>query len=224
MGIFSRMGDIINANINALLDSAEDPEKMIRLIIQEMEDTLVEVRTSSARVLADRKATARRLATVAEAAADWERKAKLAIEKGREDLARAALQERRLLEEDIARVNTELEVTDEQISQLNDEIGQLQSKLNDAKAKQKSMLMRAQTVNSRVKVKQQVHRTALDDAFSKFERFERRLDNAESELDAMDIGRSNETDLASEIEALEQDEWLDKELERLKEDVGKTAQ
>lgn len=224
MGIFSRMGDIINANINALLDSAEDPEKMIRLIIQEMEDTLVEVRTSSARVLADRKATARRLATVAEAAADWERKAKLAIEKGREDLARAALQERRLLEEDIARVNTELEVTDEQISQLNDEIGQLQSKLNDAKAKQKSMLMRAQTVNSRVKVKQQVHRSALDDAFSKFERFERRLDNAESELDAMDIGRSNVTDLASEIEALEQDEWLDKELERLKQDVGKTAQ
>jgi len=169
MGIFSRMSDIINSNINALLDSAEDPEKMIRLIIQEMEDTLVEVRSSSARVLADRKTAARKHAQVEAEAASWEEKAKLAISKGREDLARAALQEKRAIEQDLEAVASELDAADEHIAQLNDEVNQLQQKLSDAKAKQKAMLMRSQTVQSRMAVKRQVHRSELDDAFNKFE-------------------------------------------------------
>jgi phage shock protein A len=216
MGIFSRMSDIINSNINSLLDSAEDPEKMIRLIIQEMEDTLVEVRSSSARVLADRKTAARRYAQVEQEAQTWEDKAKLAISKGREDLARAALQERRAIEEELAGVEHELMATDEHIAQLNEEVTQLQSKLDDAKAKQKAMLMRSKTVESRIKVKRQVQRGELDDAFNKFERFERRMDNLEGELDAMDMGRDISSGLAAEIDALHQDEWLSDELERLK--------
>lgn len=215
MGIFSRMTDIINSNLNALLDSAEDPEKMIRLIIQEMEDTLVEVRSSSARVLADRKTAARRFAAVEQEAQDWEEKAKLAISKGREDLARAALQERRAVEEELEAVKGELDATDEHIAQLNEEVTQLQAKLDDAKAKQKAILMRSKTVESRMKVKRQVHRSELDDAFTKFERFERRMDNIEGELEAMDLGR-NAPDLAAEIDALQEDEWLSDELERLK--------
>lgn len=223
MGIFSRMSDIINSNINALLDSAEDPEKMIRLIIQEMEDTLVEVRSSSARVLADRKTAARKHAQVQSEVANWESKAKLAISKGREDLARAALQEKRAIEEALATVELELSSTDDHITQLNEEIGQLQAKLSDAKAKQKAILMRSQTVESRLAVKRQVHRSELDDAFTKFERFERRMDNIEGELEAMEMGRDGKG-LAAEIDALEEDEWVTDELERLKASMSEDPQ
>ncbi len=218
MGIFSRMSDIINSNINALLDSAEDPEKMIRLIIQEMEDTLVEVRSSSARVLADRKTAERKRGQIALEAAGWEEKAKLAISKGREDLARAALQEKRIIEQELEAVGTELTATDDHIDQLNEEISQLQQKLSDAKAKQKALLMRSKTVESRMAVKRQVNRSELDQAFNKFDKFERRMDNLEGELEAMDLGR--EGGLAAEIEALQQDEWLSEELDRLRESMA----
>ncbi len=218
MGIFSRMSDIINSNINALLDSAEDPEKMIRLIIQEMEDTLVEVRSSSARVLADRKTAERKRGQIALEAAGWEEKAKLAISKGREDLARAALQEKRIIEQELEAVGAELTATDDHIDQLNEEISQLQQKLSDAKAKQKALLMRSKTVESRMAVKRQVNRSELDQAFNKFDKFERRMDNLEGELEAMDLGR--EGGLAAEIEALQQDEWLSEELDRLRESMA----
>lgn len=224
MGIFSRMSDIINSNLNALLDQAEDPDKMIRMIIQEMEDTLVEVRSSSARVLADRKAAARRVEQLESEAQSWENKAKLAISKGREDLARAALQEKREIQEELDAVGTELSATDAHIESLNDEIAKLQNKLNDAKAKKKALLMRSQTVESRIKVKRQVHREALDEAFGKFEHFERRMDNLESQLEVMDMGRDVAPSLAAEINALEQDEKINAELERLKAEVDGKSQ
>ena len=219
MGIFSRMSDIINSNINALLDQAEDPEKMIRLIIQEMEDTLVEVRSSSARVLADRKAATRRQEQLDAEARAWEDKARLAIAKGREDLARAALQEKREVEAERDAVAMELAATDEHIGQLNDEIAKLQNKLNDAKAKKKALVMRSQTVESRIKVKRQVNREALDDAFGRFEHFERRMDNLESQLDVMDLGKDVAPSLAAEIDALAQDEKINAELDRLRSEV-----
>lgn len=220
MGIFSRLTDIINSNINALLDSAEDPQKMIRLIIQEMEDTLVEVRSSSARVLADRKAAARRLEQIKAEAETWEQKAKLAISKSREDLARAALQEKHAIEEEVALVEAELKALDEHIAHLGEEVSQLQQKLDDAKAKQKAMIMRSQTVESRIKVKRQMHREALDTAFTRFEQFERRMDNLEGQLESMDMGREVPPDLAAQIDALEEDERINEELQRLKSELG----
>lgn len=219
MGIFSRMTDIINSNLSALLDKAEDPEKMIRLIIQEMEDTLVEVRSSSARVIADRKAAARRLAAVRSEVDGWEQKARLALAKGREDLARAALQEKHLLADELAAVEAELSATDEHIEQLNEEIGQLQQKLGDARARQKAMLMRSQTVESRIRVKRQIQREALDDAFRRFEHFERRMDNLEGQLESMDLGREAPADLAAAIDALVEDERITDEIERLRRDL-----
>jgi len=149
MGIFSRISDIVNSNLNALCDSAEDPEKMIRLIIQEMEDTLVEVRSASARVIAEQKTASRRRDRIAAEVAGWEDKAKLAVSKGRDDLAKAALQERRAVEETLRVVEEELTSSGEHIGQLNEEIGQLQQKLDDAKAKQKTILLRTKTVSSR---------------------------------------------------------------------------
>ncbi len=223
MGIFSRMTDIINSNINALLDQAEDPQKMIRLIIQEMEDTLVEVRSSSAKVLAERKMAERRRARVEAEAQSWEEKARLAISKNREDLARAALQEKRAIEEELAVVEAELKATDEHAEQLNQEIAKLQQKLSDAKAKQKTLMMRSKTVESRIKIKRQMHREALDDAFNKFEGFERRMDNLESQLESMDLGREVAPDLASEIEALAEDEQINDELARLKREMTDDA-
>ncbi len=223
MGIFSRMTDIINSNINAMLDQAEEPEKMVRLIIQEMEDTLVEVRSSSARVLADRKQASRRLEQVYAEAAGWEQKARLAIAKEREDLARAALQEKCAIEEEIALVQAELAATDEHITQLTDEVTQLQNKLNDARARQKALTMRGKTVESRIKVKRQIQRDELDNAFHRFERFERRMDSLESQLEAMDLGREVPVDLAAQISALEDDERINDELQRIKAELGAEA-
>ncbi len=219
MGIFSRLSDIINSNLNAILDRAEDPQKMIRLIIQEMEETLVEVRSSSARVIADKKEAQRRLQRLQNEATEWEKKARLALEKDREDLARAALAEKQSLAEEQALVQQEFAALDDHMEQLSSEISQLQQKLNDAKAKQKTMVMRQQTVSSRMKTRRQLQKDTLQDAFNKFEHYERRMDNMEGELESMDLGRDDRTQLANEIDSLAQDEGINAELDRLKADL-----
>jgi phage shock protein A len=201
-----------------MCDTAEDPEKMIRLIIQEMEDTLVEVRSASARILADKKTQERQLASMKSQASTWEEKAKLALSKDREDLARAALHEKRRVEADVTVLESELVLADDHIEQLHLEVGQLQAKLDDAKAKRKAILMRADSVSQRRKTQTQIHRNQLDDAFERFERFERRVDGLEGELEAMNLGR-NKPDLADEIDALAADDLLKEELEELKQSM-----
>lgn len=218
MGIFSRLSDIINSNLNALCDSAEDPEKMIRLIIQEMEDTLVEVRSASAKILADKKTQERRLRTLLGQAVTWEEKAKLALSKDREDLARAALNEKRRAEADAAALEEELVLADEHIQQLHGEVGQLQTKLDDARAKRKAILLRADSVTQRRRAQHQIHRTHLEEAFDRFERFERRVDGLEGELDALNLGRGKPS-LADEIDALAEDDTLNEELEVLRQSM-----
>ena len=219
MGIFSRLSDIINSNLNAMCDSAEDPEKMIRLIIQEMEDTLVEVRSASAKILADKKTQERQLRSLKGQAITWEEKAKLALSKDREDLARAALNEKRQVEGEARSLESELQLADEHIQQLHGEVGQLQLKLDDAKVKRKAILMRADSVTQRLRTQHQIHRTHLDEAFDRFERFERRVDGLEGELDAMNLGRGKPS-LADEIDALSEDDVLNEELAVLKQSMA----
>lgn len=216
MSIFSRMSDIINSNITALLDKAEDPQKMVRLMIQEMEETLVEVRSSTARVIADRKTTVRRMVQIQDAADEWENKAMLAIRKGREELARAALAEKQKLERDIAAIERELALLDEHLASLEKEVSQLQAKLDDAKARQKAMLLRKDSVENRMKVKRQYNKASVDEAFEKFERYERKMDDLEGQLESMDVGQSAQTDLKAQIDQLAEDDAVNDELARLK--------
>ena len=201
MGIFSRFTDIVNSNINALLDKAEDPEKMVRLIIQEMEDTLVEVRSASAKTLANKKEIVNQIAKYESDASDWEAKAELALSKDREDLARAALQEKKKSSEAAEVLSKELAIVEEQISKLQDEIGQLQEKLADAKSRQKTIIMRQKTASSRLEVKKTLDSTKVDSAMGRFEQYERKIDDLESQVDAYDLGKKTLQDEFAELEA-----------------------
>ncbi|MBU3003293.1 MAG: phage shock protein PspA [Paraglaciecola sp.] len=213
MGIFSRFTDIVNSNINSILDKAEDPEKMVRLIIQEMEDTLVEVRSASAKTLASKKEIASQIGKVQNEAKDWKAKAELAISKDREDLARAALQEKKKCDEHAKALSSELTVVDEQIVKLQSEVGQLQDKLADAKARQKAIILRQKTVSSRLEVKKTLDNGKVDAAMGRFEQYERKIDDLESQVDAYDLGKKT---LADEFAELESDDEIDDELAALK--------
>ncbi len=216
MGIFSRATEIINSNINALLDKAEDPEKMVRLIIQEMEETLVEVRTTSARAIADRKTLSRRQEFLEKDASEWERKAELAIRKGRDDLARGALAERARTEAATEALVKESAALEETLAKLSADMETLQAKLKDAKARQNAIVMRGKAARSRLGIRRQLSDHSVDDAMLRFEQYESRIDDLEGQVESYDMGQKT---LAAEIDALEGDEKVDAELRRLKERV-----
>ena len=220
MGIFSRLTDIVNSNISALLDKAEDPEKLVRLIIQEMEETLVEVRTTAARAIADRKELTRRLERLQSDAAEWERKAEVAIGKGREDLARAALLEKGKVTELCASIEQEVADLDESVDKLSGDIGALQQKIKDARARQKSIIMRGRAAKGRVGVRRHLADHNIDDAMERFDEYERRMDDLEGEAEAYDLGQRS---LAEEIADLEADDAVNAELERLKRRMSQPA-
>ncbi len=214
MGIFSRMSDIINSNINAILDKAEDPEKIVRLMIQEMEDTLVEVRSAAARAIADKKQHRRRVADIRAEARDWAAKAELAVSKQRDDLARAALREKASAERIATAVEAQLAQIDEGLENLNGDIGRLQAKLADAKARQKTLLTRHETGSQRLRVREQLHQDKVEDALVRFEKFERKVENVEGRVEAYDLGER--PDLRQEIQDLEGEEKVEQALNELK--------
>ena len=201
MGIFSRFTDIINSNINALLDKAEDPEKMVRLIIQEMEDTLVEVRSASAKTIANKKDVSNQVNRLNNEVAEWQDKAELALSKDREDLARAALHEKQKTVETVNSLKHELSLIESELAKLQSETGQLQEKLADAKTRQKTILMRQKTVSSRLEVKRRLDSNTVDNAMGRFEQFERKIDDLESQVEAYDIGKKTLKDEFAELEA-----------------------
>ncbi|TYK66431.1 phage shock protein PspA [Colwellia echini] len=222
MSIFSRFTDIINSNINNLLDKAEDPAKMVRLIIQEMEDTLVEVRTSSAKTLAEKKDLSRQVTRFEQDAEQWQAKAELALSKDREDLARAALMEKKKSNEHAQNLLNELSITEEHLSKLQDEITQLQDKLTDAKARQKAMIIRENSASTRLKVKENIHSTRVNDALSRFDHYERKIDDIEAKVEAYDLGSNlGSKSLSDEIAGLESDAKVDDELAQLKAKMNK---
>lgn len=221
MGIFSRMTDIINANLNGMLDKAEDPEKMVRLIIQEMEDTLVEVRSTAVRTIARKKELQRHVAHLQGEAAEWQRKAELAMSKDREDLARAALAARARAQENATSMEKELRHVDEEVAKLEEDTSMLKTRLADARVRQKSIKLRADSADSRLKVRKQVEDDRVDDAIRKFEQFETRVDSVEAQVEAYDMGKPRT--LKDQISAIDTADPLDAELEQLRRKLGKAA-
>jgi len=220
MGVFSRLTDIINSNLTAMLDRAEDPEKMIRLIIQEMEDTLVEVRSSAARTIAEKKGINRQLDRLADSVAEWERKAEFAISRGRDDLAKGALLEKSKVAEAATALENELALLDDSLAKNDQDVSRLEGKLTEAKAKQKTIRSRKETVDSRLKVRRQLHDPRVDDAFARSEKIEKRIDATEGEIESYDLGKRKS--LSDEIAELEAEGSIEKELADLKARVGST--
>lgn len=218
MGIFSRITDIINSNLNGMLDKAEDPEKMARLIVQEMEDTLVEVRSAAVRTIARKKELQRHVAHLQGEAAEWQRKAELAMSKDREDLARAALAARSRAQSLAEHSEKELHHVEQEVARLDEDTSKLKSKLADAKARQKTISLRATSADSRLKVRQQISDGRIDDAIRKFDQFEARVDGVEAQVEAYDMGEAARSPYSGLAKGSDK---LDAELEQLREKLGK---
>ncbi len=218
MGIFTRFSDIVNSNINAILDKAEDPEKIVRLMIQEMEDTLVEVRSAAARSIADKKDLNRKLESRDRDLKDWDDRAELAIRKGRDDLGKAALVEKSRVAAATDALKRDYIAVDEGLAKLNEDIARLEAKLEDAKARQKALLARHKTANSRLAARRKIHDYKIEDAMVRFEQYTRRIDDVEGRIEAYDLGLPK--DLNHEFASLEAEESVQKELADLKRRVA----
>lgn len=220
MGIFSRTRDIIAANVTDLLDKAEDPAKMIRMIILEMEETLVEVRASAARTIADQKEMRRHIAKLEKLQDSWTEKAELALSKDREDLAKAALVERQKAVDMADQLSAEIGVLDDTLRSAEEDITKLQNKLREARSRQNSITTRLESAHNRVKMREAYAGPKVQDAFSRFEIMERRVDFAEGRADALSLGAPPKT-LEEEIAELKSSEKVDADLAALKARIGK---
>ncbi len=220
MGIFTRVRDIINSNISAMLDKAEDPEKLVKLMIREMEDTLVEIKASCAGAMATKKKIQREMESVLELAKNWDGKATLAVDKGREDLAREALVEKRRFVERGEVLDQELEQVKALIVQYQSDIMQLEDKLNAAREKQRVLVQRHRHAVNKRRAQADIRRFDTNDAMRRFEEFQQRIDRIEAEADLVNYARK--PTLEDEFKSLETDDEIEEELAALK--AKKTGQ
>ena len=214
MGIFTRLSDIISSNLNAMLDKAEDPEKLVRLMIQEMEDTLVEIKASCAGVMATKKKAQRELQEALTRITQWGEKAQLAVNKGREDLAREALLEKRRYRERVSALEKELSQCDALVEQYQADMSQLEDKLSGAREKQRILVQRHIHAQRKKRAQQEIRRLDTTDTLIRFEQFENRIERMEAEADLVNFGRK--PPLEDEFARLEGDEEIEKELATLK--------
>ncbi|WP_440875010.1 phage shock protein PspA [Thalassotalea sp. PLHSN55] len=218
MGIFARFTDIVNANLNSMLDKAEHPEKMIRLIIQEMEETLVEVRATAAQQIAQKKGLQRKILNLNKTVANWQAKAEIAIGKGREDLAKSALTEKHKAAAQLEQVQAEMVELDDILTKIQDDSARLQEKLTEAKRRQEAYVMRQKSAEVRLKVRHQAVVHNIEDAITKFERYQQKVDAVEAQVEAFDM--TTNQDLSSQINALETQDTIEKELQEIKQRVA----
>jgi phage shock protein A len=220
MGIFSRTRDIIAANVSDLLDKAEDPAKMIRLIIMEMEETLIEVRASAARTIADQKEMRRQITRLENVQEGWTEKAELALSKDREDLAKAALHEKQKAAEIADQLRREIGELDDALGASEEDINKLQAKLREARMRQNSIVTRLNSANQRAKMREMYAGPKADEAFARFEMLERRVDFAEGRAEAAAMGTAPKS-LEDEIAELRASDKVDAELAALKDRVAR---
>jgi phage shock protein A len=221
MGIFSRLTDIVNSNINSILDRAQDPEKIIRLIIQEMEDTLVEVRSGAVRTIAEKKELERRIETLRREHDEWQRRAEFAITKGREDLAKGALLAKARSSESLAALERQIAQIGDTLAKTNEDITKLQAKLADAKSRERAIVARHKSAAGRLKIRSKLYDERITDAFARFEQVERSLDEMEGKVEAYDLGRPKT--VADELAGLEAEASVDEELSALKKRLGNSV-
>ena len=219
MGIFTRFRDIISSNINAILDKAEDPEKLIKLMIREMEDTLVEIKAACAGAMASSKKVQRQLDTLHERIHYWEEKAELAVNKGRDDLAREALVEKRRFSQRMDGLENELTEHNLLVDQYQDDIRQLEDKLKSARDKQRILVQRHIHASRKRQAQEEIRRVDSSEAMLKFDELENRIERMESEADLVNFGKK--TALDAEFETLGVDDEIEKELQALKTPVSK---
>ena len=222
MGIFSRFTDIVSSNLNAILDKAEDPEKMVRLMIQEMEDTLIEVKSSCAGVIADQKKIERSMSRAKTQVKEWTEKAELAVRKGRDDLGKAALSEKRRYRKRSDFLVEEEERAKQIVQSFQSDIAQLEAKLNDAREKQRSIIQRRAAAMSRRETRRRIRKIDTSEAFVKFEAYEQGIDRLEGEAELVDSLRPKDT-LRQQFVDLETEEEIEDELADLKKNIGKKA-
>jgi phage shock protein A len=213
MGVFSRLSDIINSNLNAMLDKAEDPEKIARLIIQEMEDCLVEVRSAAARSMADKKEYERDIVALEASRVDWASKAELAVEKGREDLARGALAAKQRSEREIDSRRLALKAIEEVGAKRQDDLEKLQAKLDEAKTKLRALIVRREAAEQRIQMRSRIEVNKVDEAMRRYAQVERKVDEMEAYADLINVG---ERGLEAQFQELAAEESIEKELAEIK--------
>jgi len=218
MGLFSRFTDIINANLNSMLDKAEQPEKMIRLIIGEMEETLVEVRSTAAKNIAEQKLHSRQIKSIQASIAHWHEKTALALSKNRDDLAKSALAQKHKYQAELVIKTEEIKQLTEFLTAVQDDAMRLQDKLMEAKRRQEALLLRQESAEVRLKVREKAVIYNIDQAMNKFERYQEKIDKIEAQVEAYDLTENQ--DLSEKISQLEQDDHIDEELAAMKKSVN----
>ncbi|HBY87995.1 MAG TPA: phage shock protein PspA [Colwellia sp.] len=217
MGLFSRFTDIVNANLNSMLDKAEHPEKMIRLIIGEMEETLVEVRSTAAKNIAEQKILARKVKATQEGIAHWHEKAELALNKDREDLAKSALAQKHKCQAELTQLDEENAQLSDLLIAIQEDAQRLQDKLNEAKRRQEALRLRQESAEVRLKVREKAVVHNIDEAMAKFERYQQKIDHLEAQVESYDLTENK--DLSAQISELEQDDNIEAELAEMKKKV-----
>lgn len=222
MGLFTRFTDIVNANINSMLDKAEQPEKMINLIIQEMEETLVEVRASAAKNIAEQKTQERQVKSAKTSMEHWHNKAELALAKDREDLAKSALSQKLKYQKEIELLEQEKEQLAEFLTKVQEDSSRLQAKLSEARRRKESFALRQESAQVRLKVREKAAIYNIEEAMNKFDRYQQKIDNIEAQVEAYDLINASEqgNSLNAQFAQLEQEETLEQELAKMKAKVS----